>query len=180
MYEMAQWIVDPDHSVAAFSIRHMMIAHVRGQFNKIAGSIYFDPPNIDVSSIELTIDVSSIFTGVTKRDDHLRSPDFFNIEKYPTISFKSIQTTAVNGNRVKVTGDLTIHGITCQITVPVEFWGPVKDPFGDGLSMGFAASAIINREDYGINWNQTMADNGLMVGRTVNLFIDVEADLAPE
>jgi polyisoprenoid-binding protein YceI len=177
---MTQWIVDPDHSVAAFSIRHMMIAHVRGQFNRIAGSIYFDPTNIDNSSVELTIDVSSIFTGVPKRDDHLRSPDFFDMQQYPTISFKSIRITSVNGTQVKVTGDLTIHGITRQITVPVEISGPVKDPFGDGLSLGFAASAIINREDYGIKWNQPMADNGIMVGREVSLFIDVEADLTQE
>jgi len=177
---MTQWIVDPDHSVAAFSIRHMMIAHVRGQFNKIAGSIYFDPTNIDNSSVELTIDVSSIFTGVPKRDDHLRSPDFFDMEQYPNISFKSIRITSVNGTQVKVTGDLTIHGITRQITVPVEISGPVKDPFGDGLSLGFTASAIINREDYEIKWNQPMADNGIMVGREVRLLIDVEADLTPE
>jgi polyisoprenoid-binding protein YceI len=177
---MAQWIVDPDHSVAAFSIRHMMIAHVRGQFNKIAGSIYFDPLNIDNSSVELTIDVSGICTGIQKRDDHLRSPDFFDIEKYPTISFKSIRTSSINGKQVKVTGDLTIHGITRQITVPVEFSGPAKDPFGNGLSMGFVVSATINREDYGIKWNVPMADNGIMVGREVKLLIDVEADLAPE
>jgi len=180
MCEMAQWIIDPDHSVAAFSIRHMMIAQVRGQFNKIAGSIFFDPPDINNSSVELTIDASSIFTGVLKRDDHLRSPDFFDIAKYPTISFKSIRTSSVNGSQVKVTGGLTIHGITRQITVAVEFSGPVKDPFGDELSMGFAVSATINREEYEIKWNQPMADSGIMVGREVKLFIDVEADLAPE
>ena len=177
---MTQWIVDPDHSVAAFSIRHMMIAQVRGQFNKIAGSVCFDPANIDNSSVALTIDVSGIFTGVPKRDDHLRSPDFFDIQQYPTIVFKSVGITSVTGTQVKVTGVLTMHGITRQITIPVEFSGPVKDPFGDGLSLGFTASAMINREDYGIQWNQAMADNGIMVGREVSLFIDVEADLAPE
>lgn len=177
---MAQWIVDPDHSVAAFSVRHMMIANVRGQFNKIAGSIYFDPLNIDKSSVELTIEASGIFTGIQKRDDHLRSPDFFDVEKYPTISFTSNQINSVNGNNAKASGNLTIRGITRQIIVPVEFSGPVKDPFGDGLSMGFAVSATINREDYGIMWNQPMADNGIMVGRDVHLFIDVEADLDTE
>ena len=177
---MAQWIVDPDHSVAAFSVRHMMIANVRGQFNKIAGSIYFDPLNIDKSSVELTIEASGIFTGIQKRDDHLRSPDFFDVEKYPTISFTSNQINSVNGNNAKASGNLTIRGITRQIIVPVEFSGPVKDPFGDGLSMGFAVSATINREDYGIMWNQPMGGNDIMVGRDVHLFIDVEADLDTE
>jgi len=158
----------------------MMIANVRGQFNKIAGSIYFDPLNIDKSSVELTIEASGIFTGIQKRDDHLRSPDFFDVEKYPTISFTSNQINSVNGNNAKASGNLTIRGITRQIIVPVEFSGPVKDPFGDGLSMGFAVSATINREDYGIMWNQPMADNGIMVGRDVHLFIDVEADLDTE
>lgn len=177
---MAKWIVDSDHSVAAFSVRHMMIANVRGQFNKISGSMYFDPLNIDNSSVELTIDVSSIFTGIQKRDDHLRSPDFFDIGKYPTISFTSAHINSVHGNNAKVIGDLTIRGITRQIIVPVEFSGPVKDPFGDGLSMGFTVSATINREEYQMMWNQPMEGNDIMVGRDVHLFIDIEADLYTE
>ena len=177
---MAQWIVDPDHSVAAFSVRHMTIANVRGQFNKIAGSIYFDPLNIDNSAVELTIDVSCIYTGIQKRDDHLRSPDFFDIDRYPTISFTSTRINSVDSNNAKVSGNLTIHGITRQIIVPVEFSVPVKDPFGDGLSIGFTISATINREDYGIMWNQPMADNDFMVGRDVHFFLDIEADLGAE
>jgi polyisoprenoid-binding protein YceI len=180
MGKMAKWIIDPDHSGAVFSVRHMMIAHVRGQFCKIRGTVFFDPLNITSSSIELSIDASSIFTGVQKRDDHLKSPDFFDIDKYPAISFTSTQIHSVNGNKAQVTGDLTIHGITRQVTVSVEFSGPVEDPFGDGSSMGFTVSAMINREDYGIMWNQPMANNGIMVGRDVQLFIDLEADLAPE
>jgi len=177
---VAQWIVDPDHSVAAFSVRHMTIANVRGQFNKIAGSIYFDPLNIDNSAVELTIDVSCIYTGIQKRDDHLRSPDFFDIDRYPTISFTSTRINSVDSNNAKVSGNLTIHGITRQIIVPVEFSVPVKDPFGDGLSIGFTISATINREDYGIMWNQPMADNDFMVGRDVHFFLDIEADLGAE
>ena len=107
-----------------------ILRYVRGQFNKIAGSIYFDPLNIDDSSVELTIDATGIFTGIQKRDDHLRSPDFFDIEKYPTISFTSININSVNGNNANATGDLTIRGITRRIIVPVEFSGPAKDPFG--------------------------------------------------
>jgi len=174
---MTKWIIDPDHSGAAFSVRHMMIANVRGQFCKVEGTVYFDPLNITGASIELSIDASSIFTGIQKRDDHLKSADFFDVDKYPTISFISTRVHSVNGNKAQVSGDLTIHGITRQITVSVEFSGPVNDPFGDGSSMGFAVSAIINREDYGIMWNQPMANNGIMVSREVQLFIDLEADL---
>ena len=174
---MTKWIIDPDHSGAAFSVRHMMIANVRGQFCKVGGIVYVDPLNITNSSIELSIDASSIFTGIQKRDDHLKSADFFDVEKYPAISFISTRVHSVNGNKAQVSGDLTIHGITRQITVSVEFSGPVNDPLGDGSSMGFAISAIINREDYGIMWNQPMANNGIMVSREVQLFIDLEADL---
>ena len=177
---MSNWVIDPDHSVASFSIRHMMIAHVRGQFNKISGTVYFDPSNIMNSSVDLTIDASSIITGIQKRDDHLRSTDFFDTDNYPDISFKSKRINSVDGNKAKATGDLTIHGMTHQVDVDVEFAGPVQDPFGDGLSIGFTALAVINREDYGITWNYPMANNGLMVGNNVQLFIDLEADLVVE
>jgi polyisoprenoid-binding protein YceI len=174
---MARWIVDPDHSVAAFSVVHMMIAHVRGQFNKISGTIYYDPLNINASSVELVIDVASIYTGIRKRDDHLRSSDFFDVDTCPAMSFNSTRIESTNDNLVQVTGDLRIHGITRRITVPALLSGPVQDPFGDGSSMGFTASFIINREDHGITWNQPMADNGFMVGSEVEIFIDMEADL---
>lgn len=176
---MAQWKVDPDHSVAAFSIRHMMIAHVRGQFNKIAGTIEFDPQDIGGSSVELTIEAAHINTGIQKRDDHLRSSDFFDVTTHPAITFISRRVDSVKGNRAAVTGDLTLHGITREVTVAAEFHGPVKDPFGDGISMGFTGSAVINREDFGMTWNQPMADNGLMLGREVMLYIDLEADQVP-
>jgi polyisoprenoid-binding protein YceI len=177
---MARWIVDPDHSVAAFSVVHMMIAHVRGQFNKISGMIYFDPLNINASSVELIIDVASIYTGIRKRDDHLRSPDFFDVDTYPTISFKSTRIGSADGRHVQVTGELRMHGKEGRITVPALFSGPVKDPLGDGFSMGFTASIVINREDYDITWNQPMADNGFMVGTEVELQVDLEADLDEE
>jgi polyisoprenoid-binding protein YceI len=174
---MAKWIIDPDHSVAAFSVLHMMIAHVRGQFNKLAGTVSFDPLHIKDSSVELTIDASAMVTGIKKRDDHLKSADFFDVAAYPDISFKSVSVDSVSGNSASVTGDLTLHGITRRVTVKAEYSGPVKDPFEDGVTMGFTASAILNREDFGITWNYPMADNGIMVGREVELFIDLEADL---
>jgi polyisoprenoid-binding protein YceI len=173
---MARWIVDPDHSVAAFSVVHMMIAHVRGQFNKISGTINFDPRNINNSSVELVIDVASIYTGIRKRDDHLRSPDFFDVDKFPVISFNSTHIDAADGKRVHVTGELRMHGKIGRITVPAVFSGPVKDPLGDGSSMGFSASIVLNREDYDMTWNQPM-DNGSMVSLEVEILVDLEADL---
>lgn len=177
---MKTWVVDPDHSVAAFSIRHMMIAQVRGQFNKIEGFVRFDPDDISGSSIELTIGASSVLSGVGKRDDHLMSVDFLDTATYPVISFKSSHIQALAPGRGLVTGDLTLRGITQSITVEVSYTGPVKDPFGDGLSMGFAIAAKLNREDYGMTWNQPMPDLGVMLGHEVELLIDLEADLAPE
>lgn len=175
---MAKWVVDPDHSVAAFSILHMMIARVRGQFNDIAGTIYFDPQNIADSSVELTIGTSSVTTGIQKRDDHLKSADFLEVAKYPEISFRSVSIGPVQGNLASVAGDLTLHGVTRRITVEAEFSGPVKDPFGGGSSMGFTASAVIDREDFGMDWNQPMENNGVMLGREIRLVIDLETDLA--
>jgi len=177
---MAKWIVDSDHSVAAFSVCHMMIAHVRGQFNRISGVITFDPKNIAGSSVELRFDPSSIITGIQKRDDHLKSPDFFDVNTYPDIVFKSAKIDHIEGNKADVTGDLTLHGITRPITLSTEFYGPVKDPFGTDVSMGFIAACTINRKDYGMEWNQLMADNGIMLGWDIELFIDLEADQATD
>ncbi len=176
---MKTWVVDPDHSVAAFSIRHMMIAQVRGQFNKIEGFVRFDPDDVSGSSVELKIDASSIISGVAKRDAHLMSVDFLDTAKYPVISFKSSKIQALAPGRGLVTGDLTLHGVTRSITVEVSYTDPVKDPLGDGLSRGFAIAAKLNREDYGIMWNQPMPDFGVMLGHEVELLIDLEADLAP-
>ena len=174
---MKTWVVDPDHSVAAFSIRHMMIAQVRGQFNKIEGFIRFDPDDISASSVELTIDASSVISGVAKRDEHLMSADFLDTAKYPAISFKSSKIQALAPGRGLVTGDLTLHGVTKSITVEVSYTDPVKDPFGDGLSRGFAIAAKLTREDFGIMWNQPMPDFGVMLGHEIELLIDLEADL---
>lgn len=175
---MAKWIIDSDHSVVAFSVRHMMIAHVRGQFNRISGEISFDPRNIPGSSIAMRIDAASIITGIQKRDDHLKSPDFFDVGRYPDIFFKSTHIDYSGGSSAKVTGDLTLHNITRTITLTTDFSGPVKDPFGDTVSMGFSSVGKINRKDYNMEWNQLMADNGIMLGWDVELFVDLEADQA--
>lgn len=174
---MAKWNIDHDHSVAAFSIKHMMIAHVHGQFNNISGVINFDPQNISETSMTFEIVVDSIITGIKKRDDHLKSQDFFNPDKYPKITFTSTKAEITGYNSCKINGDLTVHGITKPVSVDVEFFGSVKSPFGE-TSMGFTAKTILNREDFGISWNQPMENGGYMVGKDVHIFMDIEADLA--
>lgn len=172
---MSKWKIDPDHSVAAFSIQHMMIAHVHGQFNKISGEINFDPDDIPGTSIKFDIDVNSIITGVEKRDDHLKSEDFFDQKKYPHINFISSGVEKTGFNMCKVKGDLTIHGITKPVVINTEFFGSVKSPFGE-TSMGFTAKAGLNREDFGLKWNEPMENGGFMVGKDVNMSINIEAD----
>ena len=176
---MTRWTIDADHSVAAFSIRHMMITMIRGQFNRISGTIQYEPADMNRSSVEIAIDVASVFTGIQKRDDHLRSPDFFDVGNHPLMTFKSTRIGTGAGDRVHVTGDLTIHGITRQITAAAEFSGPVRDPLGEGTSMGFAASLVIDREEFGMTWNQPMENNGFIVDKHVLINIDLEADRSP-
>lgn len=172
---MPKWIIDPDHSVAAFVVRHMMVANVRGQFNKIGGTVYFDPDNIAGSSVEAVIDVSGIYTGIQKRDDHLRSSDFFDAEKFPRMVFKSIKVEVFNEKRFKVIGDLTIRGITRTVDLAAEYSGPEKSPFGE-TSIGYSATTLINREDFGLMWNVILESGGVMAGKDVLIILDIEAD----
>lgn len=175
---MAKWIIDPDHSVAAFAVRHMMISDVHGQFNRISGVIHFDGSDMSHSSVEAEIDVSGIYTGIPKRDEHLRSPDFFDVARYPKILFRSSGVQNVKGNHFTVAGELTIRGITRPVNLDVEYSGPVKDPFEEsGECIGFSASATINRKDYGVAWNAEM-EGGVIVGTMVRITLNLEADLA--
>lgn len=176
---MTKWAIDPDHSVVAFSVRHLMIANVRGHFGNISGVILFDSSDVTNSSVEVTIDATSVCTGIKKRDDHLRSPEFFDVEKYPEISFKSKAVEITGSNHCKVYGDLTIHGVTHPVTLKVEYFGPVKSPFG-ATSMGFTAKAVVNREGYGLIWNVPMEGGGVMVGKDVKIILEIEADLTAE
>jgi len=177
---MAKWIIDPDHSVAAFAVRHMMISNVHGQFNRISGVIQCDPPDFAHLTVDAEIDAAGVYTGIQKRDEHLRSSDFFDAAKYPKIVFKSTRVETGGDNRYKITGNLTVRGITRSLTLAVESSGPVKDPFEEGLtSIGFTASTKLNREDYGIMWNADM-DGGVIVGQEVLITLNVEADRASE
>jgi polyisoprenoid-binding protein YceI len=175
---MAKWNIDADHSVAAFKVRHMMGAHVRGQFNKLSGSAQFDPADRSSFSLKVCIDARGLYTGIAKRDEHLSSPDFFNVAENPTIAFTSTAFTAAGVGGTLV-GDLTIHGVTHSVTLDVAFSGPVAGPeeFGGEISLGITAATTINREDFGITWNVPLADGGVMVGREIWINLDIEGDM---
>ena len=173
---MKKWVIDPDHSVAGFTVRHMMVTNVRGQFNKISGAVHFDPSDIAGASVEATIDVAGITTGIPKRDEHLLSNDFFDAAKFPNMIFRSTKVEASGGNRFKVLGDLTIRGITRPVSLDAEYSGPIKGTEGE-LSIGFSGTTRINREEFGLNWNVSLEGGGVVVGKEVQIYIDVEADL---
>lgn len=177
---MARWIIDPDHSVAAFSVRHLMIARVHGQFNRLAGTMLFDNEKQSGFSLELIIDAAGIYTGIAKRDDHLRSPDFFDVAKFPTLTFRSTGFEARENYQALVTGDLTIHGVARAVKLEAEFSGPVKTPedLGGEMTIGLSAATTINREDFGIVWNVPLQGDGVMVGRDIDISLEIEADLA--
>lgn len=169
------WLIDVNHSAVGFSIRHLF-AKVPGNFDKFSGSIEFDPANPTAASVKVDIDPASIDTKTQKRDDHLRSSDFFDVAKFPTMSFVSTKVTKGEGNKLAVEGNLTMHGITKPVTLDVNFLG--SGPAFGGQRAGFEATAKINRKDWGINWNKTL-DNGTMLGDDVDLNIGIEAYTEP-
>jgi len=174
---MQRWLIDSDHSVARFSVRHFMIANVEGLFSKMTGVIQFDPPDLTSLSVEAEIDVKTLTTCHPERDEHLLSPDYFDAEKYPKIFFKSTRVEPTGENRTKVTGDLTIRGIRKPVTLDSEFFGPVKSPFSGMTCIGFSASGKVNREGYGMTWNAAMEGGGVVTARDVHIHMEVEADL---
>ncbi|MFB3884478.1 MAG: YceI family protein [Thermodesulfobacteriota bacterium] len=174
---MAQWVIDEDHSAARFSIRHFMIANVVGLFSKLRGLILFDPPDPTRLSVEGEVEVRSLTTGHAERDEHLLSPDYFNAPEYPKILFKSTKVESVRENHFQLSGELTMVGITKPITLEGDYFGPVKSPFSGKTCVGFSATGKINREDYGMKWNEVMEGGGVVMGREVKIEIDIEADL---
>jgi polyisoprenoid-binding protein YceI len=168
------WNVDPSHSSAEFSVRHLMISSVRGTFSKVGGTITGDPKNPSGLTINATVDVASVDTREPDRDKHLRSPDFFDAEKFPVMTFKSKRVTAAGAGKMKITGDLTIKGITKEVVLDVEGPTPeIKDPSGN-TRIGASATTTINRKDFNILWNKTMDSGGMVVGEDVKITIDVE------
>jgi len=166
--------IDPTHSVVHFSVRHMMVSHVRGEFTKTTGTLTFDPENPTNSSIEAIIDVDSIHTRDVQRDGHLKSADFLDAEKFPTITFKSTKIEP-SGNGGTVTGDLTIHGVTRPITLEVEGPAPeIIDPWGMHRTGG-TVTGKLSRKEFGLTWNAALETGGVMVGDEVKISIEFEA-----
>jgi polyisoprenoid-binding protein YceI len=176
---MATWNFDPAHTSASFSAKHLMVTTVRGQFAAPTGTLEFDPENPSAGHVEATLDATTLVTGVTDRDNHLKSADFLEVDKYPTITFKSTKIELKSENEGKVTGDLTIRGVTRPVTLNVEYLGTVNSPFGDRRA-GFTASTKINREDWGLTWNVAIEAGGVLVGKDIKLELDLEAILVPE
>lgn len=165
--------IDPSHSSANFSIKHMMIAKVHGGFEKISGQLVYDAANVSKSSINVTIDAASINTREPQRDTHLKSADFFDIEKYPTLTFKSTRVEK-DGSDLKVVGDLTIHGVTKSVILDVEAPSEeMKDPWGN-LKLGASASTKIKRKDFGLTWNAALEAGGFLVGDDVAITLDIQ------
>ena len=166
------WSVDKSHSNATFKVRHLM-ANVSGSFKDFDADIQIDRANPANSSVEFTIQAASINTGNDNRDNHLKSPDFFDVAKFPTISFKSTAVKAKSKNLFDVTGNLTMHGVTKQVTLPVEFLGFGKDPRGNEKG-GFQIETVVNRKDYGIVWNRNLDEGGVLLGDDVKVTINLE------
>jgi polyisoprenoid-binding protein YceI len=169
------YTIDPTHSSVRFSIRHMMVSNVRGAFTGVKGTIVHDTDNQANSRVEAEIDVNSINTHDEARDAHLKSADFFDAEKYPTIKFVSKKVEKVGGDEYKITGDLTIHGVTKQTVLTVDEVSPEgKDPWGN-IRIGASAKTKVNRKDFGLTWSAPLETGGVLVGDEVKLEFDVEA-----
>jgi polyisoprenoid-binding protein YceI len=167
------WNIDPSHSNAQFSVRHLMISNVKGEFTRVSGQVRFGRDNPEGLFAEAAIDVSTINTREPDRDNHLKSPDFFDVAKFPTITFKS-KGAAKGPDGLKLTGDLTIHGVTRKVTLAVEGpTPPMGDPWGF-TRVGASASTKINRRDFGLTWNQALEAGGVLVGDEVKITVDVE------
>jgi len=169
------WELDPAHTTVQFSVRHLMISNVRGQFTKVAGTVHSEDGDATRSSIEATIDAASIDTREPKRDEHLRSPDFLDVARYPRITFRSKRVEKIGDGHYRVIGDLTLHGVTREVALDVEGpSAPMKDPRGT-VHAGAQATARINRRDFGITWSKALDGGGVMVGDEIAITIDVEA-----
>ncbi|HVM97767.1 MAG TPA: YceI family protein [Candidatus Acidoferrales bacterium] len=172
--QAASFDIDSAHSSAQFAVKHLMVSTVRGTLGKITGTANLDESDISKSSVEATIDVKGIDTREEKRDNHLRGPDFFDADKFPSIHFKSTKVEAAGSDKFNITGDLTIRDVTKPVVLAVEGSAkPIKDPFGNDR-MGGVARTRINRKDFGMSFNKTMDNGGVVVGDDVDITIDLE------
>jgi polyisoprenoid-binding protein YceI len=167
------WSIDPAHSAAQFQVRHMMISNVRGEFGKMSGKVFFDGKNYSTLKAEAIIEVASINTREPKRDNHLRSSDFFDAATYSSITFKSKRIEGIRGNNFNLVGDLTIRGVTKEITLAVEATPIIKGMAGESR-IGAHATAKLNRQDFGVKWNRSLDSGGVLVGDEVQITLDLE------
>jgi polyisoprenoid-binding protein YceI len=167
------WEIDPAHSQVTFKVKHMMFTTVRGSFKVLSGTLHIDEQNPANSEVDAQVETASIDTGEPKRDEHLRTPDFFDAQQYPTITFKSTSVEPAGGNEYNVTGDLTMHGVTKPVTLKAEYGGQGKTPFGTVVA-GLSARGRINRKDWGLSWNAPLEAGGWLVGEDVDIEIDLE------
>jgi polyisoprenoid-binding protein YceI len=168
------WKIDPAHSIAEFKVKHMMIANLTGQFSNISGILFLYEADLANSHVEATIEASSIHTRDEQRDAHLKSPDFFDVDKFPSLRFKSSDIRIVRDGELSVEGDLSIHGVTRKVRFAVE--GPTphtKDPWGNAR-VAISASTRINRKDFGLTWNAALETGGILVGEEVTISLEVE------
>lgn len=169
----ATYEIDPDHSSVNFAIKHLVVSKVRGKFQKFSGTFDFESGKPDSWKANATIQAASIDTNVKKRDDHLRSPDFLDAKKYPTIVFKSTRITDADDESAKMEGNLTMHGVTKPVLLDLEIGGAATDPWGNKKA-GFSAKGKINRKDFGLTWNKTLESGGLLVGDEIEITLDVQ------
>jgi polyisoprenoid-binding protein YceI len=177
--QQATWTIDTAHSSAQFSVRHMMVATVRGEFANTKGTVRWDGKDLATAVVEATIDATTVSTREPKRDAHLRSADFFDVEKFPTLTFKSTKVEPVSPGRLRMTGDLTIHGVTRSVVFDVE--GPtqaIKDNRGN-QRVGASATATINRKEFGLTWNAAIETGGVVVSDEVKILLDVALTQPP-
>ncbi|MBI4752728.1 MAG: YceI family protein [Acidobacteria bacterium] len=167
------YAIDPAHSTVGFSVEHMTVSQVTGKFTSLKGAIVHDEGDVTKSSVEVAIKAESVDTGIDGRDKHLRTADFFDVEKFPEITFKSSKVTK-KGKNLFCTGTFTMHGVSKEITIPFRLVGKVKDPSGN-QRIGFAGDLTLNRQDYGITWGKTLENGGLTVGNLVKITLNVEA-----
>jgi len=168
------WNLDPAHSIAEFKVKHMMIANVKGQFSKVSGVLALDESDLKNSRVEATIEAASIETRDAQRDAHLKSADFFDVEKFPTLSFRSKSISIITNGELSVEGDLTIHGVTRKVRFIVEGpTPPTKDPWGNAR-VAISATTKINRKDFGLTWNAALETGGILVGEEVTITLEAE------
>lgn len=167
------WQIDPTHSHVEFAVKHLMIATVKGRFADVQGSVIASDDDPTDAKIEVTIGTASIDTRQEQRDTHLRSPDFLDVERFPTITFRSRRIEAQKGDEFRIIGDLTIRGITREVTLDAEHTGRARDPWGNDRA-AFTATTKVNRKEFGLTWNQALEAGGVLVGDDLKITIDVE------